>query len=88
MCWESYGLLSDEVWSGVQAQSAAADDDEDGTDGEGQDHVWDFIRDGLNMLIRSATLQVRHSPSSPHCRAGAHVCFALCVPEMLKKPGR
>lgn len=42
----------------MQAQSAAAHEAENIADPSDEDHLWDFIRDGLNMLIRSATLQV------------------------------
>ena len=42
----------------AQAHSAAAHDADVDSDSDYKDHLWDFIQDGLNMLIRSATLQV------------------------------
>ncbi|CAL5227558.1 g10550 [Coccomyxa viridis] len=39
------------------AQSAAAHEAQADADPSDKDHMWDFIKDGLNMLIRSATLQ-------------------------------
>ena len=50
----------DLVRSVVQAQSAAAHEAQADADPSDKDHMWDFIKDGLNMLIRSATLQVWH----------------------------
>ena len=42
----------------LQAQDAIASEAEAASDPSEQDHLWSFIKDGLNMLIRSATLQV------------------------------
>ena len=42
----------------LQACSALEDDKGEDAEAKGQNHLWDFILDGVNMLIRSATLQV------------------------------
>lgn len=51
--------LDSSVCNDTQACGAAEDSIKDTADTSDQDHMWDFLKDGMNMLIRSATLQVR-----------------------------
>ena len=65
----------------AQAGSALEEDRDEGAEAKGQNHLWDFILDGTNMLIRSATLQVCPISAAPLCHMHRYCSCseALCM---------
>ena len=60
------GMSAGNWWACVaQARSALEENTGEGAEAKGQNHLWDFILDGTNMLIRSATLQVQSHQYCP-----------------------